>query len=236
MTIPRVGIDHKIRIEDMDLVYHQWVTGVPIKAETMVPQWTHVRGLASRRKAATIMTRLWNHPQWCGDREQALLNTTLNVQRMLGYWGLFMVAYPFFADAATLIGRLLTIQAEFTTRHIQVGMAAKYGDSERTRVGVKMVLGALVDWGIIDRMRVGHYRRMAPIVIDVPITLQFITYVSLAISDSPRIVLEDVARAYWLFPFQVHLSRHAIADSSLFSLEQSGNRHLIVGLSANAIC
>ena len=229
MMSPRVGIDHKIRWADLELVYQQWLAGMEISPTTLIPQWQHVRGLAARKKAATIMTRLWNQKRWQEGSSRSLLSETLRLHRLLGYWGLFVGTYPFYQETANTAGRLLAVQEGFTTRQLYQRMAGVYDDSERTRVGVKMILGSWVDWRLLERVKVGHYRMASRMTVDEPVEIAFLTHVALRTSHQERLIWHDIAQFPWLFPFDVVMSRRSQMKEFGLSLEQNGARELMVG-------
>ncbi|WP_053959400.1 hypothetical protein [Sulfobacillus thermosulfidooxidans] len=226
---PRVGIDHKIRWADLDMVYHWWLKGEPISPATIIPQWQHIQGQAARKKAATIMTRLWNQPFWQDSLNHKVLGQTLAVNRLLGYWGLFITAYPFFYNTVSAIGRLLALSDGFTTRQLYSQIAGIYGDRERVRVGVRMILGSLTEWQVLRREKIGHYVvHSSPLQISDGETLTFVLFATLQALGQDRVALETVSHLPWWFPFKIEMSRWALKDANLI-IEPSGGEHLMVG-------
>ncbi|OLZ11237.1 hypothetical protein [Sulfobacillus thermosulfidooxidans] len=226
---PRVGIDHKIRWADLDMVYHWWLRGESISPATLIPRWQHIQGQAARKKAATIMTRLWNQSFWQDPLNYDVLVKTLNENRILGYWGLFITAYPFFRDTVTAIGRLLALSEGFTTRQVYAQIATIYGDTERVRVGVRMILGSLTEWQVLKREKIGHYRlHSSPVTVVGAELLTFVLYATLQTLDQDRIALDTVGHLPWWFPFQIEASRWTLRSTGLV-IEPSGGEHLMVG-------
>lgn len=228
-TGPRIGIDHKIRWADLDLIYHWWLEGRRIAPEDIISHWQHVQGLAARKKAATIMTRLWNQPFWQEPVNDNVLRPTLAANRLLGYWGLWLSAYPFFLDTATIIGRLLALSDCFTTRQVYHQMSVIYGDTERVRVGVKMILGSLTEWKVLKRVKVGQYVfNLSPVEVKGNEQLAFVMYVTLHAVAQDRIAMDVIDHLPWWFPFHIELSRSAFQGAGLV-VEPSGGDYFTVG-------
>ena len=228
-TRPLVGIDHKIRWDDLEWLYHWWIEGQEILPATIIPSWHHIQGVAARKKAATIMTRIWNQPYWQDESHHETLKKTLKNQRLVGYWGLFVTAYPFFRDTAATIGRFLTLSDHFTTRQVYDRLAAQYGDTERIKVAVRMILGSLTEWQVLTRVKRGEYRLgITPVVVKERTSLAFVMHASLYALAQEWMAMDGLIYLPWWFPFRIQPYRAAFQESG-FLVELSGDDHFMVG-------
>ncbi len=49
-------------------------------------------------------------------------------ERIWLHWGMAGLAYPFFRDLAAVIGRILTLQDDFTNSQVQTRLKTEWGD------------------------------------------------------------------------------------------------------------
>jgi len=160
-----IGITEKIKGGWLDAVLSQLAHST---------QPTHLRAflnehlkdsLASqetRKKTAGILCRIWiNIP---AEREplraRALaLAPKLSVdERLWLHWGMTALAYPFFRDTVEVVGRLLTLQDDFTTAQVQARLVPNWGDRVTSHKGARYLLNTLVDWDVLrPTKKQGHF-------------------------------------------------------------------------------
>ena len=93
------------------------------------------------------------------DRAVALLPKISGQERIWLHWGMTSLAYPFFRDTAEVVGRLLTLQDDFTTAQVQERLLKKWGDRATTKEAAQKLLNTLVDWEVL---RVDEDERALP--------------------------------------------------------------------------
>ena len=68
------------------------------------------------------------------------------------------LAYPFFRDTAEVVGRLLTLQDDFTTAQVQGRMLTTWGDRATSKDAVQKLITSLVDWEVLRSTKTkGHF-------------------------------------------------------------------------------
>lgn len=230
MTGPKIGFDYRIHHGDMDMAATIWLHEGTLSPARLRPEMGHILGTGSRKKAITVLSRLWTRPLWNDGLGRELLRQALNQDREVAYWGLLMVAYPFVAQAASDVGRLLAIQEEVTTRHVNQAVVRRLGESEKVRVATRKLLNTLVDWNALGHGTRGVYQSAPRHVIRKSVVRAFLTYCALTAEEATRLTLRDIEHLPWLFPFQIHLSPRDFDQFKAFSLEQSGPHDLKVGI------
>ena len=92
------------------------------------------------------------------DRAVALLPRISGQERIWLHWGMTSLAYPFFRDTAEVVGRLLTLQDDFTTAQVQERLLKKWGDRATTKEAAQKLLNTLVDWEVLRSAKTkGHF-------------------------------------------------------------------------------
>ena len=136
-----------------------------------VASWTSVLrrscpATASRAKSVGITLKIWSgipaNRVPLRDRAIALLPTISGQERVWLHWGMTSLAYPFFRDTAEVVGRLLTLQDDFTTAQVQERLLKKWGDRATTKEAAQKLLHTLVDWEVLRSTKTkGHFLLVA---------------------------------------------------------------------------
>lgn len=230
MTGPKIGFDYRIHRGDMDMAATIWLKEGNLSSARLQAEMGHVLGAGSRKKAITVLSRLWSRPHWRGGLGKELLHEVLRQDREVAHWGLLMVAYPFAAQGASDIGRLLTIQDELTTRHVNQAIIRRLGESEKVRLATRKLLITLTDWNALMRPARGVYRAAPRRMVKSWAAIAFLTYCALMVEQATRLTLSDIEHLSWLFPFRLHISPRDLDRIRDFSIEQNGPSGLKVGI------
>lgn len=230
MTGPKIGFDYRIHYGDMDMAASIWLEEGAITPARLNREMGHIVGDGSRKKAVTVLSRLWSRPLWQDGLGRELLREVLTQDQQAAYWGLLMVAYPFAAEGATDIGRLLMVKDKLTTRHVNQAVIRRLGESEKVRVATRKLLITLVDWNILIRPERGLYQAAPRRSIKSSWGRAYLTYCALAVEEATRLTLTDIEHLPWLFPFSVRVSPRDFDQMSAFNVERSGPHDLKVGI------
>ena len=119
-------------------------------------------GKESRAKAIGILLRIWSGvPQKqlaLRDRAVELLPAITGQERLWLHWGMAALAYPFFRDAAEVVGRLLVLQDDFTTAQVRSRLVTTWGDRTTTKEAAQKLITTLVDWDVLRSTKgKGHF-------------------------------------------------------------------------------
>ncbi len=159
-----VGISQKIRRPWLDFALDRLAqTRDEKQLRSMLD--AHLRedlpGTESRAKAAGIVLRIWatvrpKHESY-RDRAVALLPRISGQERIWLHWGMAALAYPFFRDLAEVIGRMLTLQDDFTTIQVQSRLTPMWGDRNTSKEAAQKLITSMVDFGVLRKIK-GRFR------------------------------------------------------------------------------
>ena len=230
MIGPKIGFDYRIHLGDMDMAAGIWLKEGRLTPARLQPEMGHIAGSGSRKKAITVLSRLWSRPIWQEGLGYELLRDVLVQDHRVAYWGLLMVAYPFAVQGASDLGRLLMIQDELTTRQVNLAIVRRLGESEKVRVATRKLLITLADWNMLAHPNRGVYRAPLCRPIQNAAAKTFLAYCALMVEDTTRLTLSDIEHLPWIFPFKVNISPRDFDNFPAFSIERNGPHELKVGI------
>jgi hypothetical protein len=233
-----VGISQKIKRAWLDAVLDRLVQTTDEKElRTFLDK--HLReelpGKESRAKASGIILRIWSsipsERVAFRDRAVALLPRISGQERIWLHWGMTALAYPFFRDIAEIVGRLLTLQNDFTTAQVQDRMLTTWGDRTTSKEAVQKLITTMVDWGVLRSSKTkGHFllsRKMTTASLDLQLWLQ---EVLLRASAADEIEVQHLLRLPESFPFAFSVSVADLRKCDGFNIHRQGLDTDIVSL------
>jgi hypothetical protein len=126
-----------------------------------------VRSVQTRTFAVHNLVRIW------GPAAEPLRMEALAVlgeapgMALAVHWAMIAAAYPFWAETAAQIGRLLGLQEAATQVQIVQRLRERYGDRPTVGRYARYVIRAMVDWGVLrDAPRRGMYERATVLAVD----------------------------------------------------------------------
>jgi len=157
-----VGFNRKIRLPFLDLVWQQILaTGDASPSMLDMMMAADIHGANRRAKAVSEVRSLFTTPsshQLVDRAAELCREKQLDPDdRLAIYWSLFLVAFPFVAQAWTVTGRLAELAPKFTSHAFASRLTDIYGGGRTTLISISEVLGMMVDWGVIVRERPGVY-------------------------------------------------------------------------------
>jgi hypothetical protein len=184
-------------------------------------------GKEARAKAAGILLRIWSgvdakHIE-LRDRAVAFLSGISGQERIWLHWGMSALAYPFFRDLAEVIGRMLTLQDDFTTAQVQARMKTTWGDRTTSKEAAQKLITSMVDWEVLRATKTkGHFlpaRKMTTSVTDLQLWL---LEAMLAASASDEIDAHQLLRLPELFPFAFTVGVGDLRKHEEFNIHRQG--------------
>jgi hypothetical protein len=182
-------------------------------------------GTESRAKAAGIVLRIWVsiNPKHVSfrDRAVAMLPKISGQERIWLHWGMAALAYPFFRDLAEVIGRMLTLQDDFTTIQVQSRLTTTWGDRNTSKEAAQKLITSLVDWGILKKAN-GRFRLARKITTPAPDLQLWLLEAMLAASASDEIEVHQLLRLPELFPFTFTVGVGDLRKHEGFNIHRQG--------------
>ncbi len=120
-----------------------------------------ISGPEARKKTTSVLTRIWARvpPPYQALQSEALtlLPLVLAEERLWLHWGMTMLAYPFFCDVASTVGRLLHLQGEFESRQVRRRMHERWGQRTTLDRAIRRVLQTFIAWDVIQQTNSQHH-------------------------------------------------------------------------------
>lgn len=120
------------------------------------------------------------------------------------HWGMVMAVYPFWANVAAQVGRLLRLQGSVGAAHVQRRLREQYGERETVSRRVRYVLRSFVDWGVLSETEAsGVYGAGLSLPIDDTRLVAWLVEASLQARSGTTAPLQDLIGSPSLFPFRL---------------------------------
>lgn len=197
------------------------------------------RYASARSKTVTVLCRVWGGvvPGTEGIRARAI-EALLRVdasERVALHWAMSLVAYPFFSDVASIVGRLLELQDEAPMTHIVRRAVELWGDREKVRGGSQKIVRSMADWGCLtEASPKGVFRRRTP---QLAVRGQLASVLAEALifgGEQSAVPLPQLLRHPAAFPFQLEVTAHDLRRAQCFEINRQGLDIDLVSLSARA--
>jgi hypothetical protein len=223
-----VGISQKIRRPWLDFVLDRLAQTRDKKRLRSVLDG-HLRedlpGTESRAKAAGIVLRIWVtvDPKHAGfrDRAVAMLPRISGQERIWLHWGMAALAYPFFRDLTEVVGRMLTLQDDFTTIQVQSRLTTTWGDRNTSKEAAQKLITSLVDFGVLRKVN-GRFRLARKMTTPATDLQLWLLEAMLAASASDEIEAHQLLRLPESFPFTFTVSVGDLRKHEGFNIHRQG--------------
>jgi len=196
---------------------------------SQLKSWLSLRvsGKDATRKTANVLTRLWldENPDvaYFHDEAVKLRFDAKKSDFIFFHWGMALLAFPFFLETCTQIGRLILLQSKFARREVQVRMAEKYSNQGTVPRSVDRVLQSLVDWRVLERLSQQELGLKKYLSSDLLLKKWLLECVVFS-APHKRIPLQGIYKMPALFPFEYNGDVGQIVGSSAkVKIERDGN-------------
>lgn len=162
----------------------------------------------AREKAITILLKIWvSVPgSLAAFHKEGLefLKKLPSEDHLAIHWGMTMAVYPFFANVAEQVGRLISLQESFTLAQIQRRIREQLGERETVARAARRILSSFVDWEVLERSaKRGNYEGTSPHPVKNRRLVAWLIESVLISNSSPSGSLKLIAQAPSLFPFKL---------------------------------
>lgn len=241
-----VGLDRTIELSWMDATAGFVADGLET-ADVRRRLFEYLEGIVpgntphtQRGKTITVLARIWSRvaPEAVGLRDAALAlyGDTPAETRVALHWAMVLAAYPFFLDAAAIVGRLLRLHDETNLQQVSRRLEEGWGARPFIHRSAHRVLQTMDRWGVIRTGdKPGHYK---PAARGITVDGRCATVMAEALLLGRRggaVPADDIARHPALFPFHVHLDRTELRRASRLQVHREGMDTDQVSLRASPI-
>lgn len=184
-------------------------------------------GKESRAKTIGILLRIWSGipPERVAlrDRAVAMLPRISGQERIWLHWGMAALAYPFFKDTVEVVGRLLTLQDDFTTAQVKNRIITTWGDRTTSREAAQYLLNTLVDWEVLRATKTkGNFLLARKMTASTPELQLWLLETLLAASDADEIEAQQLLRLPEAFPFTIGVGIADLRRYEGFNIHRQG--------------
>lgn len=162
----------------------------------------------NRAKVITILLKVWlNVPPELEPLRASgleLLSRLPRTEHIAVHWGMVMAVYPFWAEVASHVGRLLKLQGSAAATHIQRRIREQYGERETVSRAAHRVLRSYIDWGVLSETGTkGVYSQGLSLVGNDQQLISWLVEASLHARSNGSAPLKDLIESPSLFPFRL---------------------------------
>ena len=185
-----------------------------------------IKSATTLRKTRDVLMNAWVTPsaELSGIRKSSLLAYTQSSgNRYAVQYCVLLAAYPVVSDICGLIGKLTTIQDEFTTTWLKEKMFEAWGQRETIADSLKYILQSLRDFGVIERPKIGSHRSIIRDVESVDV-INVILKTILNMKGRSYYEVTELKNVPQMFPFNFSVSLEWLHNSPEFHLNSYGGK------------
>jgi hypothetical protein len=212
----QVGFSQRVRLEWLEQTANLVLAGndkaaVNDALQALLKDRVSVGGEAergNREKIITILMKVWLttppdlEPLRISGLE--LLSRLPSSDHPAVHWGMVMAVYPFWADVATQVGRLLRLQGSAAAAQVQRRVREQYGERETVARAARRVLRSYLDWGLLQETGAKGVYGAGPFVsVKDPPLVAWLAEASLRARANGAAPLKELLEGPSLFPFQL---------------------------------
>jgi hypothetical protein len=188
-------------------------------------------------KTVLVLTKTWLNvkPEVTDMRDRAalLLPNLSPSERIALHWAMLIAGYPFFYDLVANVGRLISLQGDFSLVQITRRMCETWGDRSTMTRATQRVVRSMVQWGVLeDTGKKGIYVQ-AQKSITVGDELAKLLIEGLLIQQQKSIAVSQAITHPSFFPFDLSCRVNTLRHSSQFEVHRQGLDIDRVGLAAS---
>ena len=215
--IVQIGFSQRVRLEWFEQTANLVLGGNGKSAthdalQELLKEKISVGGQAersNREKIITILMKTWltvpSKLEILRIEGLELLKRLPQYDHLAVHWGMVMAVYPFWADVAVQVGRLLRLQNSASATQVQRRVREYYGERETVSRATRRVLRSYMDWGVLQETGTkGIYASKALLTIDDSRLISWIVEASLHARTNGSAPLKDLIDGPNLFPFRIN--------------------------------
>lgn len=234
----RIGFDRRVELTWLDALTDELRAG---SSEGEVRGFLHELLQSdhptdnARGNTVTVLMRIWALPQ---REHRSLQRRALELQEGIPrsdflwlHWGMTMVAYPVFRDAAATVGRLLALQGDVSLAQTQHRLAESYGDRSTLTRASRRIVRSMVQWGAIQEgYRKGVFLPPQKRTSDSPDLQLWLMEALLTAKDAETVEATQLLKSPELFPFSIDVGIRELRRFDHFVVHRQGQNMNVIGL------
>ena len=233
-----IGFDRLLELDWLDLVASRFAETRDAKTafyDARAAVGASVGGGASHHNATgktlTVLARIWlKVPQETlrlRDQAAPVLASLGPLDRAAIHWGMCELAYPFYLDAAGIVGRAVSLHDEVTLSAVRSRLTDRWGARGTMPRASQRLLQMWARWGVlVSAAESGRYTPVPPHPVGA-VAARLLAEIRVLAEPNGAIDLDDLQRAPDLFPFLLPELRPLLAGSDVLQLNREGGRRMV---------
>jgi hypothetical protein len=228
-----IGLDRELKLRWLDIaagLARAERNKLALRAQLMDALAEDIPAHFVRVKTCTVLIRTWLTvpPEHIELRDRAfdLLKVSAPDQRVVAHWGMLLLAYPFFREIVSAIGRAAPLQEEISRGQISRRVTEAWGERTTVKRSILRVFQTLTDWDVLIPNGDEDYHVAAARQIADPLLAMWLIEATVR-SRGSAVPLSGLVQAPENFPFQLALTLTDMTRSERFETFREGPELLV---------
>lgn len=240
-----VGIDRKLKVDWLDATAARVADGSSV--EELREYLRDLLGdeLSGRSfnsdlgKTITVLSHIWatvpDEATGLRDRALALLSNLDRANRLAVHWAMMVGTYPFALATAETVGKLLSLQEDFSIALLRRRLIDAWGDRAIVKNAAQRLVRTMVEWGVLDETDVRGAYKAAPqrIALEQPVACLLLEALLVA-SPKHAMPIDELVTHAATFPFSFSVNAHELRSVPTFRVDRQGLDVDVVGLASGS--
>lgn len=231
MTDKGLGFIHNVTLTWLDAAAESRLRNDNVLAmrrdlERVVSQ--DVKGDVSRRKTIDVLVSIWQKTalvdQDLHSQALALFPNILSNERIWLHYGLALLYYPFFRQAAAVIGQFARAGEPITRQAIKRRLAAEIGHLGSLNRASERIVASLVDWGALLYQKKGniYIPQLQSFKVSNQEVQTWLLACALSAHPADQLPFADLLRLPELFPFRLSITLDILRTNHRINIQRQG--------------
>lgn len=236
-----VGIDRKLRLDWLDAAAAKVASGSSV--EDLREYLRDLLGdeLSGRSfnsdlgKTITVLCHIWatvpEDAVGLRDRALAVFSRVDGDNRLAVHWAMMIGTYPFALATTETVGKLLSLQEEFSIALLRRRLVGAWGDRAIVKNAAQRLVRTMVQWEVLEETEVrGAYRQPSRRITLDPAVEHLLFEALLTRAPGRELQMNQLSTHAAAFPFALRVNAHQIRAAKQFRVDRQGLDVDVVGI------
>ena len=236
-----VGIDRKLKLDWLDATAAKVASGSSVEdlreylRELLGDELSGRSFNSDLGKTITVLCHLWatvpEEAVGLRDRALSLFPRFDGDNRLAVHWAMMVGTYPFALATAETVGKLLSLQEEFSVALLRRRLIGAWGDRAIVKNAAQRLVRTMVQWAVLDETKVRGTYSQAPQKIKLDQAVEHLLIEALLIGAPGReMQMSQLSSHAAAFPFTLSVNAHQLRRAKQFRVDRQGLDVDVVGL------
>lgn len=236
-----VGIDRKLKLDWLDATAAKVASGSSVEAlreylrELLGDELSGRSFNSDLGKTITVLCHLWatvpEEAVGLRDRALSLFPRFDGANRLAVHWAMMVGTYPFALATAETVGKLLSLQEEFSIALLRRRLVGAWGDRAIVKNAAQRLVRTMVQWEVLEETEVrGAYRLPSRRITLDPAVEHLVFEALLTRAPGRELQMNQLSTHAAAFPFALSETGHQLRSAKQFRVDRQGLDIDVVGL------